>query len=244
MVITGNLSLTGKVGLVIKPLNGTLAPGTYTLITYTGTLTGNVSNFAITLPAGIPYTLNAVSGAVTLTVPVTRAPAAIVWRGSGGSWDLAASQNWLKAGSPDVFVAGDTVTFDDTVSASPTGNLSTFPTFTWQAPPGSNLIATFSTATAAAITMTLAVDPGAGIPVDLIWSGATNSTWDTYTLNWTNSGNPAPFQTTPPFPSRMPEMPAALSPSQPSWSPKRSRSTVPRIRPSPDPDKFPAMPIW
>ena len=84
VAITGNLSLSGKVGLVIKPLNGTLAPGTYTLITYTGTLTGNVSNFAVTVPAGTPYTLAAAAGAVTLTVPVTRAPAAIVWRGSGG----------------------------------------------------------------------------------------------------------------------------------------------------------------
>ena len=124
VAITGNLSLSGKVGLVVKPLGATLAPGTYTLITYTGTLTGNVSNLAVTVPAGTPYTLAAGSGAVTLTVPVTRAPAAIVWRGSGGAWDLAASQNWLKAGAPDVFVSGDTVTFDATGSASATATLS------------------------------------------------------------------------------------------------------------------------
>ncbi|MES2657782.1 MAG: autotransporter-associated beta strand repeat-containing protein [Verrucomicrobiota bacterium] len=123
VVITGNLSLAGKVGLVIKPLSGQLPPGTYTLITYTGTLTGNLSNFAVSVPAGTPYTLAAGSGVVTLTIPVTRAPAAIVWRGSGGTWDLATSQNWLKAGSPDVFVSGDTVTFDDTGSASPTVTL-------------------------------------------------------------------------------------------------------------------------
>ncbi len=123
IAIIGNLSLAGKVGLVVKPLNGTLPPGTYTLITYTGILTGNVSNFAVSVPAGIPYTLAAAGGAVTLTVPVTRAPGAIVWRGSGGTWDLATSPNWLKAGSPDVFVSGDTVTFDDTGSASPTATL-------------------------------------------------------------------------------------------------------------------------
>ncbi|NQX01297.1 autotransporter-associated beta strand repeat-containing protein, partial [bacterium] len=123
VVITGNLSLGGKIGLVVKPLGGTLAPGTYTLITYTGALTGNVSNFAVTVPAGTPYTLAAAAGAVTLTVPVTRAPAAIVWRGSAGTWDLATSQNWLKSGSPDIFVSGDTVTFDATGSASPTATL-------------------------------------------------------------------------------------------------------------------------
>ncbi|MES2922532.1 MAG: autotransporter-associated beta strand repeat-containing protein [Verrucomicrobiota bacterium] len=123
VAITGNLSLSGKVGLVVKPLNGTLPAGTYTLITYTGTLTGNVSNFAVTVPAGTPYTLAAAGGAVTLTVPVTRAPGTIVWRGSGSTWDLATTQNWLKGGSPDVFVSGDTVTFDDSGAASPTATL-------------------------------------------------------------------------------------------------------------------------
>ena len=123
IAITGNLILSGKIGLVINPLNGTLPPGTYTLITYTGALTGNVSNFAVTVPAGTPYTLAAGAGAVTLTVPVTRLPAAIVWRGSGGAWDLATSQNWLKGGAPDLFVAGDTVTFDGTGYLSPTATL-------------------------------------------------------------------------------------------------------------------------
>ncbi|OYV04545.1 MAG: hypothetical protein CFE26_16305, partial [Verrucomicrobiales bacterium VVV1] len=123
VAVTGNLSLSGKVGLVIKPLSGQLSPGTYTLITYTGSLTGSVSNFAVSVPAGTPYTLAAASGAVTLTVPVTRAPAAVVWRGSGGAWDLATSQNWLNGGAADVFVSGDTVTFNSTGSASPTVTL-------------------------------------------------------------------------------------------------------------------------
>ncbi len=125
IVIAGNLAVSGKVGIVVKSLNGTLAAGTYTLATYTGTLTGNVSNFAVTVPPGTPYTLAAAAGAVTLTVPVTRAPGAIVWRGVGGTWDLANSQSWLKAGSPDVFVAGDTVSFDATGVMSPTATLNT-----------------------------------------------------------------------------------------------------------------------
>ncbi len=123
IAITGNLAVSGKVGIVIKALNGSIPPGTYTLATYTGTLTGNASNFAVTVPPGTPYSLAAGSGAVTLTVPVTRAPAAIVWRGSGTAWDLASSTNWLKGGSPDLFVAGDTVTFDATGSASATATL-------------------------------------------------------------------------------------------------------------------------
>ncbi|WP_341405085.1 rhamnogalacturonan lyase family protein [Luteolibacter soli] len=125
IAVTGNLSVTGKVGIVIKALNGSIPAGTYTLLTYTGTLTGSASNFDVSVPPGTPYSLTAASGAVTLTVPITRAPAAIVWRGSGAAWDLATTSNWLNGGSPDIFVAGDTVTFDSTGAAATTATLTT-----------------------------------------------------------------------------------------------------------------------
>ncbi|MCW1924980.1 autotransporter-associated beta strand repeat-containing protein [Luteolibacter arcticus] len=124
IAITGNLSVSGKVGIVIKALNGTVPAGTYTLVTYTGSLTGSAANFDVTVPPGTPYSLSAAAGSVTLTVPVTRVPEAIVWRGSGAVWDLAASQNWLNAGSPDIFVSGDAVTFDATGAANATATLS------------------------------------------------------------------------------------------------------------------------
>ncbi len=125
IAVTGNLVLTGKVAIVVKALNGQLVPGTYTLVTYTGTLTGSLANLTVTMPVGTPYTLAVGSGAITLTVPVTPAPGAIVWRGSGAAWDLAASQNWLRAGVPGVFVASDAVTFDSTGVAATTATLST-----------------------------------------------------------------------------------------------------------------------
>jgi autotransporter-associated beta strand protein len=74
-----------------------------------------------------------------------------------------------------------------------TGTLGTPPAFTWQAPSGSNLLATFNTAVAGAITMTLAVDPGSGTPNDLTWTGTTNALWDLATPNWTSNGNPAAY---------------------------------------------------
>ncbi|MES2439513.1 MAG: autotransporter-associated beta strand repeat-containing protein [Verrucomicrobiota bacterium] len=123
IAVTGNLSVSGRVGIVIKALNGTLPAGTYTLATYTGTLTGAASNFSVTVPPGTPHTLTVGSGMVNLVIPVTRAPAAVVWRGSGAAWDLATSQNWLKGGAPDLFVSGDNVTFDATGAASPTATL-------------------------------------------------------------------------------------------------------------------------
>jgi autotransporter-associated beta strand protein len=123
IAVTGNLTLTGKVNIIVNPLNTSLAAGTYTLATYTGTLTGGTSNLAVTVPAGTPYTLAATGGAITLTVPTTRTAAAVTWRGSGTDWDLATSQNWLTGGVADVFVSGDTVTFDATGAAKPTVNL-------------------------------------------------------------------------------------------------------------------------
>lgn len=125
VAITGNLLLSGKVGLVIKSLSGPLQPGTYTLITYSGTLTGNASNLSVSVPPGTPYSISAASGAVTLTVPVTRSPSSVVWRGTSGAWDLSGSQSWLKGGVADGFVSGDSVTFDSTGAASPTVTLGT-----------------------------------------------------------------------------------------------------------------------
>ncbi|MGC3990468.1 MAG: autotransporter-associated beta strand repeat-containing protein [Chthoniobacteraceae bacterium] len=125
IAVTGNVSLSGKVAVVIKPVNTQLAAGTYTLLTYTGTLTGSVSNLSVLLPDGVPYTLAAGSGAITLTIPVTRAATSITWKGgnNGNAWDLASSQNWLRSGSSDSFVANDTVTFDSTGAANGTVTL-------------------------------------------------------------------------------------------------------------------------
>lgn len=112
--VAGNLVLSGTVAVCINALDSNLAPGTYTLLTYGGTLSGSLSNLAVTVPDGTPYTLAAGSGAITLTIPFTRAPGAVVWRGTAYTWDLAASNNWLIGGTPSVFVSGDSVTFDDT----------------------------------------------------------------------------------------------------------------------------------
>lgn len=125
ITVAGNLTLSGTVTLAISALNGTLPPGTYTLLTYGGGLTGSVSNLSLKLPEGVPYSVSLGSGALTLTVPVTRAPASLTWTGGNGgnAWDLATTVNWSRGGTPDTFVSGDTVTFDAAGSANPTVNL-------------------------------------------------------------------------------------------------------------------------
>lgn len=119
--VAGNLSLSGTVHIVVTVLNGALSPGTYTLLTYGGTLTGSAANIALTLPEGTAHTLSVGSGTIRLTVPVTRAPASITWTGGNGgnAWDIAQTVNWSRGGTPDTFVSGDSVTFDATGSANP-----------------------------------------------------------------------------------------------------------------------------
>ncbi len=114
--ITGNLALSGKVTLAINATSGNLPPGTYTLVNYTGTLTGSDTNIAVTLPDGTPYSLALGTNALKITIPVTRGPGSVTWVGgrSTNTWDLANIVNWANAGAADVFVANDAVTFDDT----------------------------------------------------------------------------------------------------------------------------------
>ena len=120
LAITGNLGLSGTVSVVINPLSGQLAPGTYTLATYSGALTGSAANIAMVLPEGVPHTFALGAGKLTLTIPVTRAPGNVTWTGTvSGVWDLAGSANWRLGGSPEVFVSGDSVTFDETGSTRP-----------------------------------------------------------------------------------------------------------------------------
>ena len=120
LAITGNLALSGTVALVINPLAGQLSPGTYTLLTYTGALTGSAANLSIVIPEGTPYTVALGSGALTLTIPVTRSAGTVTWTGSvSGAWDLANTANWRLSGASEVFVSGDGVTFDDTGAARP-----------------------------------------------------------------------------------------------------------------------------
>ena len=124
--ITGDLNLSGSSTIFIKRLNASLAPGTYTLITYSGSLTGGLANLKLAGLPGVPATLANPPGAITLVVPNLRAASSLTWTGSSnGDWDLALTPNWLRSGNPDVFVPGDAVTFNDSGAAASAVNLTT-----------------------------------------------------------------------------------------------------------------------
>lgn len=124
LVITGNLSLTGTVSIVINPTAAKLSPGTYTLATYTGSLVGSASNLSVIVPDGTPYTIAVGSGALTLAIPVTRSADTVTWTGSvSAAWDVANSLNWTLDGSPTVFISGDSVVLNDTGATRPSISL-------------------------------------------------------------------------------------------------------------------------
>ncbi len=121
--IDGDLTLGGATTLHLNLLNGGLSAGTYTLVTYTGTLTG-IAHLAVTGLEGTPCALSSSGGVISITVPAVRAPDAIVWQGGAGAeWDLNATAAWLRSGAADVFVPGDAVAFNATGSATPTVTL-------------------------------------------------------------------------------------------------------------------------
>ncbi|MGC4075159.1 MAG: autotransporter-associated beta strand repeat-containing protein [Nibricoccus sp.] len=124
LAITGNLTLSGDTTIFINLLDPQLSAGTYTLVTYTGTLTG-AANLKFSGLDGIPYTYSTSGGAITLTVPTVRPVAALAWQGGAGAqWDLVNTPAWLRDGTTtDGFVPGDTVTFDATGASTPTVNI-------------------------------------------------------------------------------------------------------------------------
>ncbi len=136
LITTTDLNLSSATTVAINSLPSTnFATGAYTLINYSGNLTGSASNligavngvlntrttytFATTAPS---------NGAVTLTVG-GQAAASLTWAGDGTSnvWDVKTTANFMNGASRDNFYNLDSVTFTDSGSGSPTialtGNL-------------------------------------------------------------------------------------------------------------------------
>lgn len=129
ILASGSLSLSGTNDVRITAINGSLDTTTpYTLINYYGTLTGDASNFQVTGPlAQSRYTFafsTLTPNTVTLSVGGTGS-ANLLWVGDGlnNTWNLNGAANWLNGAVPDKFYNLDSVTFDDSGSATPAVNL-------------------------------------------------------------------------------------------------------------------------
>jgi autotransporter-associated beta strand protein len=116
--VVGDLNLSGVNTISVNLLDGPLANGDYTLITYSGSLNGSLANLAL---VGANGTLTNLPGAIGLHVDNTRSPANLVWLGAipGNIWDNGTNANWMNGTNQDRFYFGDTVLFDDSGSTNP-----------------------------------------------------------------------------------------------------------------------------
>lgn len=122
LVVTGSLSLNS--GTLQLQVGNVLTNGVYKLIQY-GTLAtgaGSSGNLALTgfAQTGQSATLSdATPGEIDLIVGES-ASDVISWSGTGGTWDVAGTADWLLGGAtPWAYTNGDLVTFDDTGLANP-----------------------------------------------------------------------------------------------------------------------------
>lgn len=126
LVVNGDLNLIGSVAVNFNFLTGLPAsPATYTLIRYSGALSGGAANLTA-MNATNRYVFafdDSVPGEIR--VHVSGEPAALIWQGDGllNRWDAQTALNWTDEGSPAQFNQLDRVTFDDAGSTTPAVNL-------------------------------------------------------------------------------------------------------------------------
>ena len=123
--ITGSLSLSGVNNINFSHFGGGAIPnGTYTLMTYSGSLSGSLANFAAIAPGNSVLFTNPPNQIAAIIGPGVRPATNLTWVGDGGAnnWDLTAS-NWVNGATFFNFKAGDSVIFDQTGAANSTVNV-------------------------------------------------------------------------------------------------------------------------
>lgn len=127
--VTGNLTLSGVNNITLSDFSGgTIPPGTYPLIAYSGTLSGSVANFNVTA-VGITGVLTNITTTTppeiaVIVTPASRGPTNLFWLGDGAlnNWDSSTS-NWVNGATAFAFQAGDSVFFNDAGAPNTNVNL-------------------------------------------------------------------------------------------------------------------------
>jgi fibronectin-binding autotransporter adhesin len=119
VVVTGNLHVSGN--SINVNFAGIPQSSTYTLLTYSGTLSGTFN--PVVTGTHFPVTLDAVSTPGSVLLDVTGSSGyALDWSSTSSSaWDNVTS-NWLNLANstPSTFLSGDSVQFDDTLNVQTT----------------------------------------------------------------------------------------------------------------------------
>ncbi len=127
----GTLALTGALNFQFLLLEGTLAAGTYDLVTGASNSTATGVTLNHNLPTGTrqTFTLNrsaAGSNPSSIWLTVVGDPGTLTWTGTTSTaWDTVTTGNWSGA-TPDTFGSNDAVIFNDSatvLSIIPTGTV-------------------------------------------------------------------------------------------------------------------------
>ena len=130
--LSGNDRIAGAVNVTLNDISTILFDGMpatgvpYTVVTYSGTLTGSAANLTgavVNVHGVLTPTFDTTSqpGAILVTFSGSAVAANLVWRGDGpptNSWQVGVVSNWYNGSSLDQFYQGDAVTFNDTVSST------------------------------------------------------------------------------------------------------------------------------
>ncbi|MEY4387903.1 MAG: toxins and related Ca2+-binding domain, partial [Verrucomicrobiota bacterium] len=134
-VAVGTLTPTGTTTINLASLPpGGLTSGTYTLFT-ANTLNGSAANFTV---SGAPspsrqtftVTYDTASSPKRVLLTVAGSAANLLWTGVAPAWDINTSFNWTNtlAGTNDIFLDGDNVSFTDLgLATSPVLNVTASP---------------------------------------------------------------------------------------------------------------------
>nr|WP_319399821.1 autotransporter-associated beta strand repeat-containing protein [uncultured Carboxylicivirga sp.] len=114
IIINGDLNIVDNTVFSFNKTDEFLNDGTYSLITFTGSLSGSIENIQVEGLRELVTGISLVGQTIVLTTEAPRAPASIVWDGNeNNTWNLLQNVNWLNNGEDDFFAFGDNVLFDD-----------------------------------------------------------------------------------------------------------------------------------
>ena len=115
IAITGDLTVNGN-NITINPLTGSLATGTYVLMTYSGNLVGSFGTASTLAPSRYSFTLDT-STPHQVKLIVAGMANVLAWDNGAdnGEWDVQSSLNWtnLTTHVQDQFFTSDAVLLDD-----------------------------------------------------------------------------------------------------------------------------------
>jgi len=111
--IIGNFNVNNSGNSLIINAVSTLETEILTLVTFTGTTNATAASFLVKGLEGIPYNLLIDDHSIKIEITKPRTAGNVIWNGAKSNvWDFS-SKNVIAGSSEDIFVPGDTISFND-----------------------------------------------------------------------------------------------------------------------------------